>query len=253
MILWCGGPLTNVALALSLDPELPQLVKELVLMGAGFNVDKGGNHRINGRREFNWWWDPEAVRMVMSAPWKKITITPVDISVKTSLSQDMQGSDREIQLSDRAGPSPKYSRPGTGGGGFMWDEIAAAAVIDPSIITQQQELQVNIDIDHGATYGQTIFMEKTVKAPPWLWKVSTVQVDLDQGQVLQALYRSDDPPLEKALSAALKHGLAKADETNPVPCAVCSGPAGRRSGGGAAAPRRSSSTPTSPFRRRTTR
>ena len=29
-------------------------------MGAGFNVDRGGNHRINGRREFNWWWDPEA-------------------------------------------------------------------------------------------------------------------------------------------------------------------------------------------------
>ena len=37
-------------------------------MGAGFNVDQGGNHRINGRREFNWWWDPEAARIAMSAP-----------------------------------------------------------------------------------------------------------------------------------------------------------------------------------------
>lgn len=46
VILWCGGPLTNVALALQLEPDLPQLVKELVLMGAGFNVDKGGNHQI---------------------------------------------------------------------------------------------------------------------------------------------------------------------------------------------------------------
>ena len=59
-------------------------------MGAGFNVDKGGNHRINGRREFNWWWDPEATRIAMSAPWKKITITPVDISVKTAFGADLK-------------------------------------------------------------------------------------------------------------------------------------------------------------------
>lgn len=180
VILWCGGPLTNVALALALDPELPKLTKELVLMGAGFNVDKGGNHRVNGRREFNWWWDPEAVRMVMSAGWKKITITPVDISVKTSLSEDIRTA---IAKSDSptAQYLTKYSRPGGGGGAaYMWDEIAAAAVIDPSIITETRQLKVNIDVDHGAGYGQTIFVEDTVKAPEWLWKVTTVQVDLDK-------------------------------------------------------------------------
>lgn len=178
VILWCGGPLTNVALALSLDPELPSLVKELVLMGAGFNVDRGGNHRINGRREFNWWWDPEAVRMVMSAPWKKITITPVDISVKTNLSEAIKGEIAK-STSPTAQYLTKYSRPGQGPGGYMWDEIAAGALIDPSIITDQMELFVNVDIDHGASYGQTIFMEKEVKAPSWFWKVATVQKDLD--------------------------------------------------------------------------
>src|SRR5206468_4449157 len=85
---WVGGPFTTVALALRLDPGIAALAKELVVMGAGFNVDKGGNHHINGRREFNWWWDPEATRIAMSAPWKKITITPVDISVKTSLGDE---------------------------------------------------------------------------------------------------------------------------------------------------------------------
>ena len=88
--IWAGGPLTNIALALRLDPQVATLAKELVLMGAGFNVGQGGIHRVNGRREFNWWFDPESVRIAMSAPWRKITITPVDISVKTRLSDEIK-------------------------------------------------------------------------------------------------------------------------------------------------------------------
>ena len=183
--LWVGGPFTTVALASGLDPELPSLAKELGLMGAGFNVDSGGNHRINGRREFNWWWDPEATRIAMSAPWKKITITPVDISVKTSMSDDVKK--RIAQSKSKAAQFiTTFMPPGQGGGGgFMWDEIAALAFIDPTVITKQQELFVNIDINHGAGYGQTIFVEADVPGgqgqPPqrrkmasW-WQVATVQ------------------------------------------------------------------------------
>jgi purine nucleosidase len=187
--LYVGGPFTTVALALGLDPEIATLAKELVLMGAGFNVDQGGNHRINGRREFNWWWDPEATRIGMSAPWKKITITPVDISVKTTLSDDLK---RRLATSKSPAAQfiTKFMPPGQGGGGgFMWDEIAVLAFLDPSIITKQQQLYVNIDIDHGAGYGQTIFVESVMPGPPgqpprprkmasW-WQVATVQWDLD--------------------------------------------------------------------------
>lgn len=188
--LWVGGPFTTVALALRLDPEIATLAKELVLMGAGFNVDRGGNHRINGRREFNWWWDPEATRIAMSAPWKKITITPVDISVKTQLSDELKG-----RIAKSKSPAAQFitkympAGQGGGGGGYMWDEIAALAMLDPSIITRQQQLYVNIDIDHGPGYGQTIFVEAEIpgaagqpaqprKMPSW-WQMATVQWDLD--------------------------------------------------------------------------
>jgi inosine-uridine nucleoside N-ribohydrolase len=187
--LWVGGPCTTVALALKLDPGIATLAKELVLMGAGFNVDRGGNHRINGRREFNWWWDPEATRITMSAPWKKITITPVDISVKTQLSDELKKTIAKSQA-PAAQFITKYMPIGQGGGGgFMWDEIAALAFLDPSIITRQQPVYVNIDIDHGPGYGQTIFVETEITGPPgqaaaprqmptW-WRVATVQWDLD--------------------------------------------------------------------------
>jgi inosine-uridine nucleoside N-ribohydrolase len=194
--LYVGGPFTTVALALGLDPEIASLAKELVLMGAGFNVDQGGNHRINGRREFNWWWDPEATRIGMSAPWKKITITPVDISVKTTLSDEMK---RRLATSKSLAAQfiTKFMPPGQGGGGgFMWDEIAVLAFLDPSIITKKQELYVNIDIDHGPGYGQTIFVEDVVPGatpkprtmPAW-WRVATVQWDLDLPKFYEQFYQ----------------------------------------------------------------
>lgn len=182
--LWVGGPFTTVALALGLDPEIASLAKELVLMGAGFNVGAGGNHRINGRREFNWWWDPEATRIAMSAPWKRIVITPVDISVKTSLDDGLKR-----RLAAAASPAAQFItrfHPIGQGGGYMWDEISVIAFLDPSVITRQQQLYVNIDIDHGPGYGQTIFVEDVVPGstptprtmPSW-WRVATVQWDLD--------------------------------------------------------------------------
>ena len=158
----------------------------------------GGIHRINGRREFNWWFDPEAVRIVMSAPWKKITITPVDISVKTHLTDDIQA-----QISKVDTPLTRYlklmSRTS-----YMWDEISTAAFMDPSIITDQQELYVNIDINHGSGYGQTIFVEKTVKVPPW-WKLATVQFDLNTDKFYQSYVHLMTLPIGAAKNAAGSH------------------------------------------------
>ena len=48
------------------------------------------------RREFNFWWDPEAVHMVYTAPWHKITITTVDISVKTAHEKSHDRRNRKI-------------------------------------------------------------------------------------------------------------------------------------------------------------
>ncbi|HLX73800.1 MAG TPA: nucleoside hydrolase, partial [Terriglobales bacterium] len=77
VVIWAGGPLTNIALALRLDPQVATLTKGLVLMGSGMYAETGGIGTVDGRREFNWWFDPEAVRIAMRAPWKKITITPI--------------------------------------------------------------------------------------------------------------------------------------------------------------------------------
>src|SRR5207245_10191154 len=75
VVVWAGGPLTNIALALRLDPQVATLAKELVLMGSGMYADNGGISGVDGRRGFNWRFDPEAVRYVTRAAGKMLPIT----------------------------------------------------------------------------------------------------------------------------------------------------------------------------------
>jgi purine nucleosidase len=144
------------------------------MMGGGLYADKGAIDpgALDARREFNWWFDPEATRIVLRAPWKKVTITPIDISVKTRFTTEMKAA-----ISKANTPVTqyldKYSLPG-----YMWDEIAGAALIDPSIITGQKQLYMDIDVDHGASYGKTIFWDSKAKVPPYL-RLANVQFDID--------------------------------------------------------------------------
>jgi len=172
VVIWAGGPLTNVALALRLDPEVATLAKSLVLMGSGMYADNGGISGIDGRREFNWWFDPEAVRIAMRAPWKKIVVTPIDISVKTKLGPEIKAA-----IANADTPVARYLREYSVDS-FMWDELSAAAMVDPSIITGQKELYVDIDIDHGPSYGETLFWSPGTALPSYE-RLATVQFDVD--------------------------------------------------------------------------
>jgi purine nucleosidase len=175
-----GGPMTNLALAVSIDPEFAGLAKELVFMGASFNPRTDDPEFANSpTHEFNLWFDPEAAHIVLRAAWKKIVCTSVDISVKTRLTSDLIKS---IQ----AGDSPasryvgKYARL-RGNYNYLWDELAAAAWLDPSIITKKETRFLDVDLDRGANYGNTLSWTEhdkpTITAQP-----VEVQDDLDLGR-----------------------------------------------------------------------
>ena len=101
-----------------------------------------------------------------------MTITPIDISVKTRFTTEMKSTITKAHtpITDYL---DKYSLPG-----YMWDEIAGAALIDPSIITGQKQLYMDIDTDHGASYGKTIFWDSKTEVPPYLRRAN-VQFDID--------------------------------------------------------------------------
>jgi purine nucleosidase len=172
-----GGPMTNLALAISIDPEFPTLAKELVFMGASLDPQTPDPEFVNTpRREFNLWFDPEAAHIVLGAPWKKIICTPVDISVKTRMTN-------ELIAKIKAGNTPtaqyigKYAQL-RGTYNYLWDELASAAWLDPGLITKKENRYLDIIIDRGATYGDTLVWSDNDKPKRFLPPVE-VQFDLD--------------------------------------------------------------------------
>jgi inosine-uridine nucleoside N-ribohydrolase len=150
-----GGPMTNLALAISLDPGFAKLARQLVFMGASLNPHTDDPEFANTpRREFNIFFDPEAAHIVLRAHWAKITCTPVDISIKTHLTPDLV---KEIARSQTPAARyiAKYARPG-GSFDYLWDELAAAAWLDPGIITREEILFMDVDLDRGAGYGNVL-------------------------------------------------------------------------------------------------
>jgi purine nucleosidase len=175
--IYAGGPMTNLALAISIDPDFAGLVKELVFMGASLNPQTTDPEFVNTpRREFNLWFDPEAAHIMLQAPWKKIVCTPVDISVKTRMTAELIN---RIKASDS--PAARYV--GTyarlhGEYNYLWDELAAAAWLDPSLITQKETRFMDIDLDRGAGYGDTLTWTDRDK-PKIEVRPVEIQVDLD--------------------------------------------------------------------------
>ena len=149
------GPLTDIALAVRLDPEFPKLIKEFVFMGGSFSppLDNyfSAEYVNNPRHEFNLWWDPEAARIALHAPFPKITNTPTDISLKTKYTAAIADRMAEVKT-----PFTAYLRKYAETDFPMWDELAVAAWLDEGIITQRNELCMDVDIDHGAGYGNTL-------------------------------------------------------------------------------------------------
>lgn len=171
-----GGPMTNLALAIALDPEFPELAQALVFMGGSLNpVSDDPEFANNPRHEFNIWFDPEAAHIVLRARWKKIVCTPVDISIQTRFTEEMK---KKIEASgtDLARYVAKFY-----GANYLWDELAAAAWLDPTLITKKQTYYMNVNIEHGASYGDTLIWSEKDK-PKLAVQPVEVQMSLDKSK-----------------------------------------------------------------------
>ncbi|CAK7200634.1 hypothetical protein SEUCBS139899_003332 [Sporothrix eucalyptigena] len=169
----CIGPLTNIALALVLEPRLVSALKELVIMGGVFF---GTMYSWNKPGEFNVFTDPEAARAVLRSGARQRWIG-LDVTFQVRMTTD----DADAL---KASPSPFSQFAGEAAATYiayqtqrfpgrvprmtsvpMHDPLAVAVVSRPELC-QYQELAVNIETGEGVTRGIMVCDRQEVPNPP---------------------------------------------------------------------------------------
>ena len=160
--IYAAGPLTNIALAVSIDPEFAELTQGIVIMGGSLNPQTDDpEFATNPRHEFNFWFDPEAAHIVLRAAWPRIDVTTVDVSIKAPFTQKMLG-----EISKSQSPTAKYIAAWSQNRYYLWDELAACAWLDPTLITLEKVEYMDVDLSHGPSYGDTLTWTEQLKPRP---------------------------------------------------------------------------------------
>ena len=152
---WAAGPLTNVAMACRLDPHFAEMAKELVLMGGSLNPATDAAEWVDRpRHEFNFWFDPEAASIVLRERWAKVTTTTIDVSLKTRAEPEVLDGLAKAHSPAATWVTRYTKRPISPN--YLWDEMAAAAWIDPTLIRGERFVYMDVATEHGPAYGDTL-------------------------------------------------------------------------------------------------
>ncbi|MBT5220009.1 MAG: nucleoside hydrolase [Woeseia sp.] len=173
------GPLTNIAQAIRAEPTFAEKVKGLVIMGGAVATLPDGAGNITPNAEYNFWVDPEAAYVTLRAGIP-IELSPLNVSRKSALSKslydEMVAIDTPLTqlIKDTLGKRFE-SQPDRVW--LMYDQIAVASLIDPSLVTTK-EMYVDVNIDHGISYGVSVAGEEVWPGAEGAQQMN-VQYDLD--------------------------------------------------------------------------
>ena len=181
------GPMTNIALALRMKPAIETQIKRIVFMGGNIRVP--GN--ATNAAEFNFWFDPEAARIVLRSRIPIKVMFDLDICSQAPIRKaefDQIASARtlvaDLYRADLGYRFPAYLRK-PDASGYMWDSLAAAYVVDPEFVTKAEYRYLDVQTSWGQFYGSTVPLDR--KVAPAATPV-TVMFALDFKRVF-ALYK----------------------------------------------------------------
>jgi purine nucleosidase len=152
------APLTNLALALRLDPALPSRIARLVIMG-GAVTGRGNTHLVPA--EFNIGFDPEAAHIVFSE-WPQFDLVDWEACVRHAMA--FERFDALVAAGDkRARFYEAISRKARGfniaherKGMIAADALAMAVALEPGIVLRAEDHHVGVEMTGTSTRGATV-------------------------------------------------------------------------------------------------
>jgi inosine-uridine nucleoside N-ribohydrolase len=154
------GPLTNIALAMAVEPRIVERIPRMIIMGGGHEV---GN--VTPAAEFNIWADPEAARVVLTSGVRNLTLVPLDATHKALITLDDCRRLRELGTPAGDAAATVVERRIAGYGATqpmklpdsapVHDALCVAAIVDPSVITTSP-FHVDVETTGELTVGRTV-------------------------------------------------------------------------------------------------
>lgn len=154
------GPLTNVALAMAVEPRIVERIPRTIIMGGGHEI---GN--VTPAAEFNIWADPEAAKVVLSSGVRNLTLVPLDATHKALVTLDDCRRLRELGTPAGDAAATVVERRIAGYGATqpmaipdaapVHDALCVAALVDPSIITTHP-FHADVETAGDLTVGRTV-------------------------------------------------------------------------------------------------
>ena len=152
------GPLTNLALAVRLDPAFPQRVKRLVIMG-GAVTGHGNTGKVPA--EFNIGFDPEAAHVVFEA-FEMFDLVDWEATVRHAFPDEVyeewvaNGDKRATFFHDVFATARRFNAEHERTGFIAADALAMAVALDPDMVTRAETRHVAIELDGRLTRGATV-------------------------------------------------------------------------------------------------
>ncbi|MFT4256679.1 MAG: nucleoside hydrolase [Pseudoxanthomonas sp.] len=157
LLLVALGPLTNIALALKLDPALPQRIRRFVVMGGA--VSAHGN--ITAAAEFNIGFDPEAAHVVFEA-FPRIDLADWEATIAHGFLHDkaegwLQAASPRARFYDAISlRTRKWSADCRGDHWHSADALAMAYALQPGGALELVERPVQVETAGSLTRGATV-------------------------------------------------------------------------------------------------
>lgn len=170
------GPMTNIALAIRMNPEIVPLIKRIVYMAGAFEVP--GN--TTPAAEMNVWYDAEAARAVVRQPIDQ-TFIPLDVTNTVAMNKKIfeqitKNPDSIIAKLLKSSPFARTIQQNPNATSYIYDTLALAYLVDPSYATDVADMWVDVDIAWGPGYGHTIgYREQQTPPGNYLQKCKVVR------------------------------------------------------------------------------